>query len=71
MNVIRNTVILRRLRYWTVLHLVGHHRIQVHHACNRFLNQAEELKKEVSRFDVTTWIRLAEVCGEYLKKGHG
>jgi single-strand DNA-binding protein len=25
----------------------------------------------VSYFDVTTWSRLAEVCGEYLKKGRG
>ena len=25
----------------------------------------------VSYFDVTTWARLAEVCGEYLKKGRG
>jgi len=27
--------------------------------------------KEVSFFDVSTWTRLAEVCGEYLKKGRG
>ena len=25
----------------------------------------------MSYFDVTTWSRLAEVCGEYLKKGRG
>ena len=25
----------------------------------------------MSYFDVTTWARLAEVCGEYLKKGRG
>ncbi len=40
-------------------------------ACNRFWKQEEELQKEVSFFDVTTWTRLAEVCGEYLKKGRG
>ncbi len=27
--------------------------------------------QEVSFFEVTTWSRLAEVCGEYLKKGRG
>ena len=40
-------------------------------ACNRFWKQEEELQKEVSFFDVTAWLRLAEVCGEYLKKGRG
>jgi single-strand DNA-binding protein len=40
-------------------------------ASNRFYKQEEELQKEVSYFDVTTWTRLAEVCGEYLKKGRG
>jgi single-strand DNA-binding protein len=40
-------------------------------ACNRFWKQEEELLKEVSFFYVTTWLRLAEVCGEYLKKGQG
>ena len=40
-------------------------------ACNRFFKQDEETQKEVSFFDVTTWTRLAEVCGEYLKKGRG
>ncbi len=29
------------------------------------------MQKEVSFFDVSTWARLAEVCGEYLKKGRG
>ena len=29
------------------------------------------MQKEVSYFDVTCWTRLAEVCGEYLKKGRG
>jgi single-strand DNA-binding protein len=40
-------------------------------ASNRFYKQDEETQKEVSYFDVTTWARLAEVCGEYLKKGRG
>ena len=40
-------------------------------ACNRFFNQEEEMQKEVSYFYVSTWTRLAEVCGEYLKKGRG
>ena len=40
-------------------------------ASNRFFKQDEETQKEVSFFEVTTWSRLAEVCGEYLKKGRG
>jgi single-strand DNA-binding protein len=40
-------------------------------ACNRAWKQDDELQKEVSYFDVSTWTRLAEVCGEYLKKGRG
>jgi single-strand DNA-binding protein len=40
-------------------------------ACNRYYKQEEELQKEVSYFDVTTWNRLAEVCNEYLTKGRG
>ncbi len=40
-------------------------------ACNRQWKQDEEIQKEVSYFDVSTWTRLAEVCGEYLKKGRG
>ena len=40
-------------------------------ASNRFFKQDEETQKEVSYFDITTWSRLAEVCGEYLKKGRG
>ena len=40
-------------------------------ACNRAFKQDEQLQKEVSFFDVSTWTRLAEVCGEYLKKGRG
>jgi len=40
-------------------------------ACNRYFKQDQETQKEVSFFDVTTWTRLAEVCGEYLTKGRG
>jgi single-strand DNA-binding protein len=40
-------------------------------ACNRSYKQDDEFQKEVSFFDVSTWTRLAEVCGEYLKKGRG
>jgi single-strand DNA-binding protein len=40
-------------------------------ASNRFFKQDEETQKEVSFFEITTWSRLAEVCGEYLKKGRG
>jgi single-strand DNA-binding protein len=40
-------------------------------ACNRSWKQDDQLQKEVSFFDVSTWTRLAEVCGEYLKKGRG
>ncbi len=40
-------------------------------ATNRFFKQDEEYQKEVSYFDITTWSRLAEVCGEYLAKGRG
>ncbi len=39
--------------------------------CNRSWKQEEEYQKEVSFFDVSAWNRLAEVCGEYLKKGRG
>jgi single-strand DNA-binding protein len=40
-------------------------------ATNRYFKKEEELQKEVSYFDVTTWNRLAEVCNEYLTKGRG
>ena len=40
-------------------------------ACNRAFKQDDQLQKEVSFFDVSTWMRQAEVCGEYLKKGRG
>jgi single-strand DNA-binding protein len=40
-------------------------------AYSRFFKQGEEAQKEVSNFDASCWTRLAEVCGEYLKKGRG
>ena len=40
-------------------------------ASNRYFKQDGETQKEVAFFDVTTWSRLAEVCGEYFKKGRG
>ena len=40
-------------------------------ASNRFYKQNEETQKEVSYFDVETWSRLADRCGEYLEKGRG
>ena len=40
-------------------------------APNGFFKQDDELQKEVSFFDVSTWARPAEVCGEYLRKGRG
>ncbi|MCX7030702.1 MAG: single-stranded DNA-binding protein [Spirochaetes bacterium] len=40
-------------------------------ASNRFFKQNEETQKEVSFFEITTWPRLAEVCGESLLKGRG
>ena len=40
-------------------------------ASNRYFKMHEEYQKEVSFFDVTVWAKLAETCGEYLKKGRG
>jgi len=40
-------------------------------ATNRFFKQDDDYQREVSYFDITTWSRLAEVCGEYLTKGRG
>lgn len=37
----------------------------------RSYREDEEIKKEVCLFDVSCQTRLAEVCGEYLKKGRG
>ena len=38
-------------------------------ATNRFYRGEEEIEREVSFFDVETWSRLAERCGEQLAKG--
>jgi len=40
-------------------------------ASNRFFKQNEQTEKEVSFFDVETWSKLAQTCGEILKKGRG
>jgi single-strand DNA-binding protein len=40
-------------------------------ACNRFFKREEEMQKEVSFFEVSTWARLAEVYGESLQEGRG
>ena len=40
-------------------------------ASNRYYKLDDEYQQEVSFFDVTTWARLADRCGEYLKKGCG
>ena len=38
-------------------------------ASNRYYRHEDELQSEVSYFDVETWSRLAERCGEQLEKG--
>ena len=38
-------------------------------ASNRYYMSDDELQKEVSYFDIETWARLAERCGEQLEKG--
>jgi single-strand DNA-binding protein len=40
-------------------------------ASNRYFRQNDATEKEVSFFDVEAWARLAESCGEQLKKGRG
>jgi single-strand DNA-binding protein len=40
-------------------------------ASNRYYKKNGEGQNEVSFFDVETWSKLAENCGEYLKKGRG
>ena len=40
-------------------------------ASNRFFNQDNEKKSEVSFFDVEVWNRTAEVCLKTLSKGRG
>lgn len=40
-------------------------------ATNRYYRQNEQTEKEVSFFEVETWAKLAQTCGEVLKKGRG
>jgi single-strand DNA-binding protein len=40
-------------------------------ASNRFYKQGEQTEKEVSYFDIETWSKLAQTCGDTLKKGRG
>jgi single-strand DNA-binding protein len=40
-------------------------------ASNRFYRQNEQTEKEVSFFDIETWSKLAQTCGDVLKKGRG
>jgi single-strand DNA-binding protein len=40
-------------------------------AVNRSFKQEEEYQKEVSFFNIVTFLKLAEVCKEYLAKGRG
>ena len=40
-------------------------------ANNRSYKKDDDWVKEVSFFDVSAWAKLAEVCGEFLKKGRG
>lgn len=40
-------------------------------ASNRYFKQGDDLEREVSFFDVETWAKLAETCGQQLRKGRG
>lgn len=40
-------------------------------ASNRFFKQEDQTAQETSFFDVETWARLAELCGENCTKGRG
>ena len=40
-------------------------------ASNRFFKQEDQTTQETSFFDVETWSRLAELCGENCTKGRG
>ena len=40
-------------------------------ASNRFFKQDDQTTQETSFFDVETWARLAELCGENCTKGRG
>jgi single-strand DNA-binding protein len=39
--------------------------------CNRAYKYEDELQRETSFFDIETWAKLAERCGEELTKGRG
>ena len=49
----------------------GHNVTTFSVASNRFYKKEDETEKEVSFFDIETWSRLAQTCGEVLKKGRG
>ncbi|GAB1431862.1 single-stranded DNA-binding protein [Spirochaetota bacterium] len=49
----------------------GHQVCSFSVATNRFYRQNDQTEKEVSYFDVETWSKLAQTCGEVLKKGRG
>lgn len=38
---------------------------------NRSFKKGDTYEKEVSYFDIVTWAKLAEACGNNLKKGRG
>ena len=40
-------------------------------ASNRFYRQDDKTNQETSFFDIETWARLAELCGENCTKGRG
>ena len=40
-------------------------------ASNRFYRQNDKTSQETSFFDIETWARLAELCGENCTKGRG
>ena len=40
-------------------------------ASNRFFKQEDQTTQETSFFDIETWARLAELCGENCTKGRG
>jgi single-strand DNA-binding protein len=49
----------------------GHQLCSFALASNRFYRQNEQTEKEVSFFDIETWSKLAQTCGDVLKKGRG
>lgn len=49
----------------------GHQVCSFSVATNRYYKQNDQTEKEVSFFEVEAWSRLAQSCGEILKKGRG